>query len=191
MGSPKPLVDLGGRTMLEAVVEPLSAAGVERVVVVTTSAIAAELPAALRSRIELAINEDPASEMIDSIRIGLAAIDSDGAFIPDAGDGVLICPGDQPGIAAADVRQCVAAFGTSLQRIVVASYRGRRGHPILLPWSLAEAVRSTACDRGLDALLELFPERVTLVSCSSAGVVEDLDMPEELTRWRARGEPRG
>jgi molybdenum cofactor cytidylyltransferase len=177
MGAPKALVDVDGRPMLLATLAPLVEVGTLDVVVVTSTpiaeAVALDLP-----RTTVVINDDPATEMVDSIRLGMRSV-GDAAV-----DGWLVLPGDQPGLPAADVRGCVDAFAEDRTRIVVAARDGRRGHPIVFPDALAAFVHGADCDGGLNELRRRFPERIRLVEGTSGATLRNLNRPEDVDRLR-------
>lgn len=178
-GTPTPRA--AGRPMLLAVLVPLRTCGLAGVVVVTRQDIARRLGLETRfdapgaPEIAVAYNDDPATEMIDSIRIGLRTCDE--RFSPRSSDGLLVCPADQPGISAADHAACIAAFRAAPQRIIIAVRAGRRGHPIVFPAALRPFVESAACDTGLRALPKAMPERVLEIACTSPGVTRDVNTP--------------
>ncbi len=180
MGRAKQLLEVDGRPMVRAVLEPLTAARVAGVCLVTYRELATRIELGHLKGVFLAHNEDENSEMIDSIRIGLRAW-RERATIGDR-DGFLVCPADQPGIATADLDACVAAFAADPGRIVIACRAGRRGHPIIFPGALAGFVESAACDKGLNALPRAHADRVELVECQSTGVGRDVDTPAEYDR---------
>lgn len=175
MGSPKQLLDVGGATMLERMVQTLSA--VDGIAVVTHAAIRAALADRLGASVVLVANDDPATEMIDSIRLGIAAWRAR-SMRPQ--DGFLVCPGDHPGLSAEDVGRCLAAFRESPDRIVVATRNGKRGHPLIFPAGLAAIVESAVCDGGLNQLVHRHAELVREVECASPGVLHDVDSPADL-----------
>jgi molybdenum cofactor cytidylyltransferase len=177
MGHPKQLLKVGGQPMLKTALESLVAAQVNGVVLVTRKTIARQIDLSDLPRVFVAYNENPDSEMIDSVRIGLYAW---AARLP-AGDhdGFLVLPADHPGISTADIDTCIGAFRAAPDRIAIASRAGRRGHPIIFPAALISFVLSPDCDRGLHALPHTFPERVLLVPCHSAGVTKDVDTPAD------------
>jgi CTP:molybdopterin cytidylyltransferase MocA len=177
MGCAKQLLDFAGRPMLAAVVDSLTAAGVTHVTVVTRSAVAAESADALPNGVFIVCNDDPATEMIDSIRIGLNAWT--GRERIDANDGILVLPGDQPGIAPACIHACVEAFVQDPACIVVATYKGRRGHPLVFPGALIEFALSPECDGGLRELPRAHADRVRTVECECDAVVRDIDTPAD------------
>lgn len=180
MGVAKQLLAVGGRSMLAAVLEPLAAADVEGIALVTHSGIAAKIDVARFPNVFIALNEDETSEMIDSVRIGLSAWHQRTAIADE--DGFLVCPADHPGIATSDFAACIAAFQAAPEKVVIAARAGRRGHPIIFPAGLASFVESGDCDHGLNALPRTHAERVVLVECGSAGVSRDVDTSADYER---------
>ncbi|UCG17739.1 MAG: nucleotidyltransferase family protein [Phycisphaerales bacterium] len=180
MGDAKQLLDVGGQTMLSAVLKPLSASRVDGIVLVTHSAIAAGLGKEQLRDVFVAINDDETTEMIDSIRIGLSTWRRQTTVRER--DGFLVCPGDHPGIGTADFDACVDAYGNNPDRIVIATHNHRRGHPIVFPASFASFVRSEPCDAGLNVLPRANPDRILTVPCSSPAVTGDVDTPEDYRR---------
>ena len=177
MGSAKQMLDVAGRPMLLAVLEPLAAAQIVGIALVTHRAIAAQMGVAHLPGAFVVSNERENSAMIDSVRLALR-VWLQRAAIADH-DGFLVCPADHPGIATADFDACIAAFRAAPDRIVIATRAARRGHPIIFPATLTPFVESPACDEGLNALPRAFPDRATAVECRSPGVTTDVDTPED------------
>lgn len=182
MGADKQLLDVDGRPLVRAAVEPLLAAGAAGVVVVTRAVIAKQLELDDLGYVVLAINDDERSEMIDSIRVGLRAWRVRARWEPS--DGLLVCPGDQARIARDDVAACVGAFRAQPGRIVIATRGGRRGHPIIVPIALVGEIESSACDGGLNELPRRHADRVVEVACASEGVTRDVDTPADYEQMR-------
>ena len=175
MGTPKQLLHVDGKPMLLGVVDALLGGGVARVVVVTNSAIREALPS-LPPRVDVALNDDPKTQMIESIRIGLAA--------SPAADGFLVCPSDAARITATDVRRCIEAFAETPGRIVIATNDGTRGHPMIFPQSLAAVVQSAECDAGLNQLSRHRPQLVREVICDSPGTVSNVNTPADYEKLK-------
>ncbi len=145
MGRPKQALTYGGSTLTGTVARCLLRAGVDGVVVVTRASLVSPLDLPDDVRVQVALNEVADSDMIDSIRIGLAAIAaattanrSNAAITRNVG--VLVVPGDMPLLSANISRTCMHAFEADPSRIVVATYGRRRGHPIVFPLVLRSAV---------------------------------------------------
>jgi len=178
MGRCKPLIEIDGEPMLLRLVRILGEGGTSRRLVVVSRRVAEAIGRRLRATgADVLLNDDPRSEMIDSIRIGLRAVSVSG---PRAADGVLITPADMPRITADDVRACVDAFARDPQQMVVATHGGRRGHPLIVPAAWAPELRSPALDRGLRELLRLRADRLREATCPTPGVLHDADRPEDL-----------
>lgn len=185
MGRAKQLVAVGERPMLLDVVDSLRASRVTTITLVTRAAItdALGLQTVSDARLRVVFSEDPRAEMIDSIRIALREIqlrNSPKGLQPP--DGILVCPGDHPGIITADHDRCIDAFREAPDRIIIATRDGRRGHPVVFPAAMIDFVLSAACDAGLRGLPRRHPERVTEIPCSSPGVTRDIDTPDDLRR---------
>ena len=175
MGTPKQLLHVDGQPMLLGIVDALLGGGARRVVVVTNSAVREELPS-LPPQVDVVLNDDPKTQMIESIRIGLA--------VTPGADGYLVCPSDAARITAADVRRCVDAFAKTPGRIVIATHGGRRGHPMIFPQSLESVVQSAECDAGLNLLSRHRPHLVREVVCDSPGTVANVNTPADYEKLK-------
>ena len=170
MGTPKQLLQVDGKPMLLGVVDALLGGGVSSVIVVASSELREKFPP-FPPFVSFATNDDPRTEMIDSIRVALTSSPSS--------EGYLVCPGDAARISAADVRRCINAFLETPNRIVVATHHGKRGHPTIFPRSLARIVRSPECDAGLNHLARNRPQLLREVACDSPGTVSNVNTPAD------------
>jgi CTP:molybdopterin cytidylyltransferase MocA len=177
MGRAKQTLPYRDSTVVGTVVRTLLTAGVDAVVVVTRSELREALRLPEDRRVRVVINDDTDSEMIDSLRIGIAELS---AWHPSEGDGLLVVPGDMPSLPEQVCRDCMAAFRADSSRIVIAAHGARRGHPIILPRAMcAEIAQLTG---GLRELPRKHPDRVHIVPCDDDGVVRDVDRPEDYRR---------
>ncbi len=147
-------------------------------VLVTRQSVWDALATRVPDGVHFAAADDPDAEMIDSIRIGIAAARTRLDLGGD--DGVLVCPGDLPRLAPADVACCCARFSAEPERLVVASHGGRRGHPLIFPAALCATVEGPDCDGGLRALLGRHARDLVEVACESDGVLHDVDTRADL-----------
>jgi nicotine blue oxidoreductase len=173
-GSPKALVRLRGRLLVERAVELLAAGGCDPVVVVLGAAAdqvlaAARLP---RTGVRTVVNPDWPTGMGSSLRVGLAAV-------PAEAEAVVVTLVDTPGLGPESVRRLVTAGGPD--GAAQATYGGRRGHPVLLGRTvIAEVAAAATGDRGAGPWLAAHPERVRLVPCDGTGDPRDVDVPDDL-----------
>ena len=174
---PKPLARLGRRTMLGHAVAAATAARL-RPVVVVVGYRGAEVAVAAGALAEIVENPDWEQGMSASLRAALAAL----MPMPSV-SAAAVALADQPRIGVDAYRRVVAAHleGAGL---VVATYGGRRGHPVLIGRShWAEAMRLTG-DEGARSLLERHP--VVEVDCDGTGDAVDVDTPRDLEALETR-----
>ena len=183
MGVPKQLLPCGEGTVLETVIGTVLAAPMNGLAVVANSAVADELDLAEDPRFLTAINDDAESQMLDSICLGIEALRAE--CNPPADAGILVCPGDMPEIDVETLEACIGAFVDRSNRIVVATYQGKHGHPIIVPLSMTTEL-SSITEGGLAELLRRHPQRTHEVDCPSSGVTRDLDTPEDYDSLQQR-----
>jgi CTP:molybdopterin cytidylyltransferase MocA len=169
-GSPKQLIVVDGRTLLEHVIGSATAAGLEPVIVVVPVWLSP--PAGLDLAHGRWIrNAFPERGMSLSLRLGLAAVDS-------AVSAALILLGDQPGIAPATIAAVVNARGD--RPLVAASAEGVLAPPVLIERTHFHLVDELTGDVGLRDLLRENPDLVIGVPVAAHAV--DLDSPADLGR---------
>lgn len=106
--------------------------------------------------------------------------------------GVLVCLTDQPLLEAADIQAIIDAFGKRTRgTVLVPTYRGARGNPIVLAWSHRDEIVRSGRNLGCRHLIERNPEWVETIEMPSDHVVADLDTPEDYAELQRRvGPPR-
>ncbi len=177
MGRAKQLLDIDGQPMLSVMLRQMTNADVDGVVVVTTEEIAGRLGLRETACVFVEINDDSATDMIDSVRLGLKRWARERTLGPY--DGFLVSPADQVGVGVREFDACIDAYRTNPDRIVIASHNDRRGHPIVFPCSLASFVQSRACDEGLRCLARNHESRVTVVPLDSPAILRNINTPDD------------
>ena len=177
MGRPKQSLSYQGSTIAATVARTLLDADLSGVIAVTRTELIGELQLPDDPRLHLAVNDDPNSEMIDSIRIGLATLNR---FQPGSHDGVLVVPGDMPTLSSQSCRICIAEYTADPGRIVIATHAGQRGHPIIFPFAMRATI--DRLDGGLNMLPRTFPKQVRLVDVDDPGAALDIDTAEDLAQ---------
>jgi molybdenum cofactor cytidylyltransferase len=177
MGEPKALLRTpDGRRYLEAIAATARAGGCDDVLVVLGpphgEAIRAVVAAtAAAPAMATAWNDHPERGMLSSVQAGVRALACD----------ALIWPVDIPFVAPATVRTLVMHGGT----IVVPVHNGRGGHPLRLAHAHLAEVMTLDPARGLKALLDAHSAEVTRLPVDDAGVLVDVDTPDDYARTRA------
>ena len=179
-GRLKQLVLLGDKPLLQHTLDNLRQSKVDDVVVVL-GAQAGEIQQQIRlGKERVVINPDYANGMSTSIQAGLHAIDSDAAII------VL---GDQPFVMPETIDALIDAYRRTKPSVVVPTYNGFRGNPVLVDASLFPEMMQIRGDIGCRAIFG--DHSVTTVAVKDRGVITDIDTPEDIDRDpspRLRGE---
>ena len=182
-GGGKLIASLGGRPILQYVLDTLAEGGLDRVVVVL-GADAGEVEPAITWRTERrVVNPDPVRGLSSSLQTGMDAVG------PDA-EAVLVVLGDQPLVSSATVRAMLKAAADPSKPVIVPAYADDHGrNPVLLCRAAFGLIRETTGDRGLGPVLAKYPELVYEIAFP--GDNPDVDTQADLARaveasWAAR-----
>jgi molybdenum cofactor cytidylyltransferase len=175
MGSFKQLLMFGGKTFVECCVDNLLASKAGEVVVVTGHR-EADVRAALGSRpVRFAHNPDYPAGMTSSIQRGVSALS-------DQSHACLIALVDQPQIGINVFNRVIEEYLTKGPLIVVPTYEGRRGHPIVLDLKLKAEILQTDPNQGLRQVVDAHRDSTVSVEVPSQTVLFDFDTPEDYKR---------
>ncbi|MDB4950762.1 MAG: xanthine and dehydrogenase maturation factor, XdhC/CoxF family [Gemmatimonadetes bacterium] len=182
MGEPKALLALDGATFLARAVAALRDGGCAEVLVVTGPA---DDDAARRIAWDaevlgarVAVNPRAESEQADSLRAGLLAL--------SAGvDAAVVLPVDVPWVDAEAVRRVIGAFARRGAPVVRAAHGGRNGHPVLFARRLFAELLEPDLPEGARTVIHRHAEQAESVEVSAAGVLADVDTPEDYRRLLA------
>lgn len=178
MGQPKMLLPWGHMTVIEQVITTFLNSGIENLVVVTGGN---------REQVERAIEAYPVrrihnveyatGEMLSSLQAGLRTLH------PQV-EAVLVALGDQPQIQESSVRAVSEAYRQSRARIVVPSFRMRRGHPWLVArplWGEISQMKSPESPRDF---LNRHAAEIQYVDVDTPSILADLDTPQDYEEFR-------
>jgi nicotine blue oxidoreductase len=171
-GRPKALVELpSGELLVEAALATLRAGGCDPVVVVLGAAASqVQRRAALTHPVMVVVNPDWPDGAGSSLRAGLRVLAGTGAVA------AVVLLVDTPWITPAAVRRVAASGGHSA--LVVATYDGQPGHPVLLGRRHWPGVAKLAVgDVGARPYLTEHPEVVVTVECGDIADGTDIDEP--------------
>lgn len=173
MGQPKALLPLLGKPLLVHSLDTLRASPVDEIVLVVGAEANRIRGAVTLEKIRVIVNSEYASGMSSSIRAGCRAVSpSAGAF--------LIVLADQPLVAVATVDALVSRYRVARPRILVPTYRGVRGNPVLLDRSLSQEIEAVRGDIGCRGVVAAHAAEVLEVPVDDPGILLDVDTPEDL-----------
>ncbi len=163
-----------GTPMIARVVDTALASRARPVLVVLGNQ-AAEMRRALAGReVRFVDAPDYAAGLSASLRAGIAAVPAEAA-------GAIVCLGDMPLVAPGVFDALIASHDAEEGRgIVVPTWRGRPGNPVLWDRRFFPELVALAGDVGGRGLLERHAEQVAQVEVESDAVLRDFDTVESL-----------
>lgn len=188
LGKPKQLIDLGGRPIVEWVVDTALASNLDRVVLVlgrdhrTILDLLADK--AGHPRLEAVFNPRFEEGQSSSLRAGLLNV-------CDQFSAAMFLLGDQPLVDAALINLLLERFGTSDKTICVPSYAGRRGNPTLFGSPLYPLLLEITGDKGARQVIAAHPREVLEVNIEDPTPFLDIDTREDFERIDALVASRG
>jgi molybdenum cofactor cytidylyltransferase len=168
MGVDKLSLPWGEKTLLEHCLETLIYSNVKEVVVVLGDRTK-EMKSQLKGhKVKVVMNPHSRRGMSTSIRRGLRTID------PDS-HGILITMGDLPFLKTGTINSLIHSFTQAKGGIIVPSFRGRKGHPVIFHKRYKKELLKLEGSFGGRIIIEKHPKDVCVVQVKSEGVVKDID----------------
>jgi len=171
LGQPKQLLPYRGTTLLGWTIAQAEASpALDEVLVILGHASDEILASVALARARPVLNPEFGEGCAASYRTGLAAAD------PRAG-GVLILLSDQPGVDVEAIGRVADAWRTSSDgRIVIASYQGAPGHPLLFDRQLFPDLAALHGDKAAWKLVDQHPEWVQAIEIGRP-------LPKDVDTW--------
>jgi molybdenum cofactor cytidylyltransferase len=169
MGRAKSELRLGpdGRTFEATIRETLAEAGIEIIRVVVPPSRAPGCP-------DVVVNPDPGEGMLSSIQCGLRSL-------PEGVAATLVWPVDHPLVRTDTVFAVIEGFATSGAPMVIPTFKGRRGHPVLFASRVFSEIHGADPSIGARAVVHAHADRYELV-VDDRGVIVDIDSPADYAR---------
>ena len=172
-----------GITFVGHLLSSAAASGVDSIHVVGRVEDTALRKAAVEAGAGYIENPHPDRGPLSSIIAGLDRMPDDRT------KAILLLPVDIPLVTAGVIRAVLMAAEGSTKPIVRTSYRGRHGHPVLFKRALFGELRQADPAIGARAVVRADAARVLDLDVDDAGVLEDVDTPEDYERLFGRPLP--
>jgi molybdenum cofactor cytidylyltransferase len=157
---------------VECCVDNLEAGGLDEIVVVTGHNEAAVQDALKGRGVRFAHNAEYELGMASSIICGFRGVS------PHC-DAVVVALVDQPLVQPATISELVLTYKAERSTIIVPTYRGKNGHPIVISIALAQAILGMDIEVGLREVLRVHQDQIKYVEVESRSILIDFDYPED------------
>lgn len=158
----------GKKTVLEKCLHTLIRSKVDEVVLVLNEKMGEGKDGFRQRKVKIVFNPDYRKGMSTSIHYGLRAIH------PKT-QGVLIALADQPNLKTSTINALLRHFQEGGKGILIPSYFGRRGHPVLFHRRYFQDLLKLKGDVGGRSIIKKNEEDVKTVPTTSKGVIQDID----------------
>lgn len=182
MGQPKQLLKLGSQTLLSQVMLNAIRSKLDQVIVVVSPQIeqqATQILESLDKKVLIVVNTDPVRGISSSIKLGLEEV-SEGAR------GVMVLLGDQPLVSTEVIDKLIDTFDLDPKKIIVPTYNGKDGNPVIFPAESIGDLRTISGDKGAKNIIYNHLDMVIKVEVGDLGSMEDIDTPEDYKNILAR-----
>jgi molybdenum cofactor cytidylyltransferase len=172
---------MGGRTIIEHIIEQLILARIDYITAVTGHRAGQVRRLATAMGVHTVHNPHyRTGEMLSSLKVGLASM-------PDHMAAALVVLGDQPRLQPRIVTQIGMAYAEGAGGIIIPSYQMKRGHPILIDRRYWPDILNLPEDAALRDVINTYAADIGYVTVDTDSVLRDVDTPDDYTqeRWRA------
>lgn len=167
MGAFKPLLPFSNKTVIECCIDYLRHGGVDTIVVVLGHRANEVLERLEHLSVLFAINPDPSSEMGASVAAGVRAL-------PETAPATLIALADHPAVPASVVSTLLETWREGA-RLVIPTWQGCGGHPVLVDLSFRSELLQLGATGGLKAFFDAHQNELERIAVDSPFIARDID----------------
>jgi len=176
MGSPKQMLELGGRSLLDRALEQALGSDLDRVTLVLGHR-AREIKDSLKTdlghpKLRVVINRDYLQGMSTSIITGLSDVEASCEL-------VMIILADMPYVTSGLINQLLCGYRASGRLLGAVAAGNRRSHPVIFPRRLFPELHGLAGDRGAKDLFRKYSDDVFLFTPEGHFEDRDIDTPAD------------
>lgn len=174
----KLLAKINNESMIEKVVKTSLNSKADKILIITgyeAEKILDSIKNIKDPRIQVIYNPRYEEGQSSSVKTGVE-------YVIGKADVIMILPADVPFITPEDIDRLIEVYEITNSTIIVASYRGRHGHPILFSSKLFNEIMTiTEEGHGLKEIIKKHREEVVEVESSQYTII-DVDTREDLEK---------
>ena len=174
MGSPKALLPYRGTTFLEHLVNLLQGRVEPLLVVLGHDADRIRAALHLPPQVRVLLNQDYRLGQLSSLQTAIRALEGRPV------SGLLVAPVDHPAVEPEVVAALLKTFAVEQPEVLVPTFEGRRGHPVIFSAPLFPELLAASLDEGARAVVRRHAARELTIH--DAGILADIDDPESYRR---------
>jgi molybdenum cofactor cytidylyltransferase len=119
--------------------------------------------------VRVVVNHDYQRGQTSSLQTGLAATATDS---PDA---IILCLVDHPAISTEVIAQLIKRFESTRPPVLIPTYKGQRGHPVVISQSLFPELMALPPDEAANTVIRKYRDATEFVEVADPGILLDVD----------------
>jgi len=175
MGTVKPLLPWGESFLLDRVIENAHQSELANLIVVLGHEAESILKKINFKDSRVIVNPDYSMGQSSSLGAGLGGVPADS-------DGAMFLLGDQPFIGPKIIDSLIGALQKQPANLIIPTFQGKRGNPVLTHRSIFELVQGITGDRGARVLFHSLKDQILEVEVFDQGIHLDVDTIEDYRR---------
>jgi molybdenum cofactor cytidylyltransferase len=175
MGKPKQLLPFRGGTVIERVVDNALLSILDQVIIVLGHEALQIEPLLAQKGITTIVNHTYQEGQSSSLKAGLQALS------PET-EGALFILGDQPLVTHTTMDLIISAFAETHAPIVIPTFEGQRGNPVLFSRETFSRLESLSGDCGARPLFQEYAGKIHSLEVHTPAILMDLDTEDDYRR---------
>jgi len=175
MGRQKLLLPFGTNTIIEQAIDNLLNSRVDEIIVVLGYRAEELITKIGRNPLKIAVNPHYQQGMSTSIIAGLNLIDNNAKA-------VMIALADQPSISNKTIDKLIEEFRLHNKGIIIPTYQGNRGHPVIFSIKYKSALLKLTGDVGGRGIIEKHRDDILEIPVDYKDINVDIDTPSDYKR---------
>jgi molybdenum cofactor cytidylyltransferase len=176
MERPKPLLEVGTETFLERTIRMLKFGGCRYIIAVVNSNDEWIQRLADATGAAIVVNDNPESQQIDSLRLGVRAL-------PPDWEAVAVLPVDVPLIADSTVKTLLDVVRAERPALTLPFHNGVAGHPVVLGRELESDILDKQWEEGVRSIIMSHARTIREVKVVDPAILIDIDSKEDYWRY--------
>lgn len=172
MKKQKLLLPFKGQTIVETVIQKIIPVLKSNIVVVLGSHHNEIKRKISNLQVETCFNKNFENGMLSSVICGFSNL-------PEDAEAAMVFLGDQPQISTEAAQKVADVWNQSKNGIVIPTFNGKRGHPVLIETKYKSAINNLDPNKGLRQLMEENENDIAEVEIEAPEILRDIDTPED------------
>jgi molybdenum cofactor cytidylyltransferase len=172
MGSPKPLLQIRGKSFLEHIVAQAQRSNLSELRIVLGHQADKVLRTLPQLQSEVIINPDYDQGQLSSLIKGLQAVEKSSV------EGVMLFLVDHPFVTCELINSLLQQFSRQPLPIVIPTFHRRRGHPMIFGRQLFSELVKAPLDQGAAVVVRSHQPEILHVEIEDEGILIDIDTPK-------------